>query len=147
MFHTDSGNYCKKFDSPTNKCFNLINSYLQTDLQRRNEEATFKADPENERYVLEKVTGYYKYVRPDGKWQRVDYEADENGFRPIIVVGDDEPTTDETVFELLNDNQEVEDSQTESSGDTEARAFDASKKRGLWRRGNVKSKKFNEVSA
>lgn len=118
MFLTNLGKIFTIIHNCSRNCLNSIHSYLQTDLQRRNEEATFKADPENERYVLEKVTGYYKYVRPDGKWQRVDYEADEHGFRPIIVVSDDEPTTDESVFELLNRNQEGgEENQSEGSGE------------------------------
>ena len=35
-------------------------------------------------YKLDNVIGSYKYVRPDGLWQIVEYRADTKGFAPKI---------------------------------------------------------------
>ena len=58
--------------------------YKQTDLQEREEAITVAKDPKTGNYTLDNVIGSYRYVRPDGLWQIVEYVADRNGFIPRI---------------------------------------------------------------
>ncbi|KAL7015709.1 hypothetical protein ACKWTF_016617 [Chironomus riparius] len=58
--------------------------YKQTDLQERHEKGTVAINPETGNFTLDNVIGSYKFVRPDGLWQIVEYRADTNGFAPII---------------------------------------------------------------
>jgi len=59
-------------------------SYKQTDLQERQEKGEVAINPKTGNYTLDNVVGSYRFVRPDGLWQIVEYRADTNGFTPII---------------------------------------------------------------
>ncbi|KAL7015711.1 hypothetical protein ACKWTF_016619 [Chironomus riparius] len=58
--------------------------YKQDDLQERQEKGTVAINPETGNFTLDNIIGSYKFVRPDGLWQIVEYRADTNGFAPII---------------------------------------------------------------
>ncbi|XP_055546956.1 larval cuticle protein 9-like [Wyeomyia smithii] len=37
------------------------------------------------------ITGSYSYIAPDGTKYTVDYSADENGYHPVVTVGENVP--------------------------------------------------------
>ncbi|XP_070507891.1 endocuticle structural protein SgAbd-6-like [Chironomus tepperi] len=66
------------FDTDGNGNYNF--GYKQDDLQERQEAGTVAINPETGNSTLDNVIGSYRYVRPDGLWQIVEYRADTNGF-------------------------------------------------------------------
>ncbi|KAG5667982.1 hypothetical protein PVAND_015940 [Polypedilum vanderplanki] len=64
---------------------NYYFAYKQTDLQEREETGIYEFDPVINGRKLN-VSGYYQYIRPDGKKQRVDYTSNDNGFDSVVTV-------------------------------------------------------------
>lgn len=57
-------------------------------MQRREETGIIGTDTETNKEFLETVFGFYEYIRPDGKIQKVEYTAGVGGFRPKVTVID-----------------------------------------------------------
>lgn len=61
--------------------FSAIISYLLSDGQYREETGELKQIGEVKVFV---VTGFYSYKGSDGKTYKVEYTADENGYKAVV---------------------------------------------------------------